>query len=118
MEQAASAGEGAPAGEVRAAVDRAAEAVVSWQKLDATDRPAAELRLFPLAQLLSHTYAAAVLSEQAARESAAGDDRRSVLTAVWVRRRLSGNRWDELGEEPVELTRFDDLMAATFTPPH
>ncbi len=116
MEQAASSGEGESAGLVRAAVARAGEAIDSWQKLDAADRPAAELRLFPLAQLLARTYAAAVMSEQAAREAAAGDDRRAVLAGLWVHRRLSANPWEELNEEPVELTRFDDLMSATSTP--
>lgn len=117
MEQAASSGEGESAEQIRSAVTRAGEAVAAWQKLDASDRAAAELRLFPLAQLLSRTYAAAVFSEQAAREAGEGDDRRSVMADLWARRRLlAADPWAELDEDPVELARFGDLMAATFTP--
>jgi acyl-CoA dehydrogenase len=118
MEQAASAGDGPTAHRVQGAVRRAGEAVVEWQKLDASDRRAAELRLFPLSQGLARTYAAAALWEQAAAEAGEGDDRRAVFADLWIQRRLGGEEpFGELDSEPVELTRFDDLMGATLICP-
>ena len=117
MEKAASAAAGHPGAESAAtAVGQAENAVDSWLKLNASDRAAAESRLFPLSQVLSRAYAAAVLWEQAAWEAnELGASTRLRVAEHWTRRRLlAAGPLDELADaDPLELSHFDELMAAT-----
>ncbi|MBW3537132.1 MAG: acyl-CoA dehydrogenase family protein [Actinobacteria bacterium] len=95
-------------------VAKADSAVTSWLKLNASDREAAEARLFPLSQLLSRAYAAAVLWEQATWEAdVLGTGRRMVVAEHWAQRRLNdGGLLGEIEDaETSEITRFDEIMA-------
>ena len=95
------------------AVSRAELAVDSWLKLNASDRPAAEAKLFPLSQVLSRAYAAAVLWEQAAWEAeTTGSERRLRVAELWARRRVTpGDLVDEiLDPTSAELDQFDAII--------
>lgn len=115
MHLAISSGEGEPGySAVSDGVAKADSAVTSWLKLNASDRAAAESRLFPLSQLLSRAYAAAVLWEQATWEAETlGDGRRMVVARHWAQRRLNdGGLLAEIEDaETPEITRFDEIMA-------
>ena len=114
MEKALASGGGEPGFEaVSGGVARAESAITSWMKLNASDRPAAEARLFALSQLLSLSYAGAVLWEQATWEAdALGDDRRMLVAAHWAKRRLDGAGHLAEIEDPdaTELVQFDRIM--------
>jgi hypothetical protein len=107
--------ERAPAGDATAVlvgerVEQLAAAIDRWKALD---RTTAELRLFPLAELMVDVYAAALLLEQAGYEQRElGSDRKALVARLYVRRHLA-----ELGplrgiDEPrsEELERFKDLV--------
>ncbi|HUR50192.1 MAG TPA: acyl-CoA dehydrogenase family protein [Acidimicrobiales bacterium] len=117
IEKAASSASGHPGAEPLSGVIAQTEAAVgAWIRLNSTDRPTAEARLFPLSQLLSRVYAAALLWEQAAWEAETlGETARLAVADLWTRRRILDR--GPLGEledtDPVELNRFDDLMDAT-----
>ncbi len=90
-------------------VDQLATAIDRWKALD---RTTAELRLFPLTELMVDVYAAALLLEQAGYEQRElGSDRKALVARLYVRRHLA-----DLGplrgiDEPrsEELERFKDL---------
>jgi hypothetical protein len=90
-------------------VEHVATAIDRWKALD---RTTAELRLFPLAELMVDAYAAALLLEQAGYEQRElGSDRKAVVARLYARRHLA-----DLGplrgiDEPrsEELERFKDL---------
>lgn len=117
IEKAASSASGHAGAESMSAVLAQTEAAVgTWIQLNASERPAAEVRLFPLSQLLSRAYAAALLWEQAAWEAdSLGATARLTVADSWTKRRLLDR--GPLGEleDPAspELTHFDDLMDAT-----
>lgn len=117
IEKAASSARGHPGAEpLFAAISQTEAAVESWLTLNASDRRAAEARLFPLSQLLARVYAAAVLWEQAAWEAESlGTTTCIHIAELWTRRRVvEAGPLGELGEyQAVELTHFDQLMDAT-----
>ena len=90
-------------------VDQVANAIARWKTLE---RTTAELRLFPLCELMVDVYSAALLLEQAGYEQRElGSDRKALLARLYVRRHLA-----DLGplrgiDDPSceELERFKDL---------
>ena len=96
---------------VRQGADNLARAIDSWRSLG---RDLGEARLFPLAQLMADTYAAALLVEQAAWERRAlGKDRKGVVARLYARRVL-GERGPLRGIDDAKdegLDRFADLVA-------
>ena len=117
IEKAASAAAGHSGSElISAAASQAEHAVDSWIQLNASDRGAAEARLFPLSVLLSRVYAAAVLWEQAAWEAEhLGSANRLLAARLWTKRRvLDGGPLAELTDpDPIELSDFDHLIHDT-----
>ena len=93
---------------VRDGVDRTAAAIEHWRGLD---RRVAEARLYPLSVAMADVYAGALLLEAAAWEtSTVGQDRKALVTRLFVRRRLAGaGLFSELDDQPDELDRFKEL---------
>jgi acyl-CoA dehydrogenase len=108
------AGEGVSAARVvRDRKEDLAEAIAAWKRLDAET---AEARLFPLAQFMAETFAAAILCERAEWELREfGDDRKSVVAALYTERYLTDrNRLRDIDSPSnLALERFDDLVAGT-----
>jgi alkylation response protein AidB-like acyl-CoA dehydrogenase len=106
------AGEGVAAAQVvRDRKDDVAEAIAAWKRLDGAT---AEARLFPLAQFMAETFAAAILCERAEWELREfGDDRKSVVAALYTERYLTDrNRLRDIDSPSnLALERFDDLVA-------
>jgi alkylation response protein AidB-like acyl-CoA dehydrogenase len=98
---------------VRQGADNLARALDGWRSLG---RDLAEARLFPLAQLMADTYAAALLVEQAAWERRAlGKDRKALVARLYARRAL-GARGPLRGIDDAKdegLDRFADLVSGT-----
>jgi len=106
------AGEGVAAARVvRDRKEDLAEAIAAWKRLDGET---AEARLFPLAQFMAETFAAAILCERAEWELREfGDDRKSVVAALYTERYLTDrNRLRDIDSPSnLALERFDDLVA-------
>ena len=104
----------APAGDATTAlvaerVEQLATAIDRWKALD---RTTAELRLFPLAELMVDVYAAALLLEQAGyEERELGSDRKMVVARLFAGRHLAERGPLRGIDEPrcEELERFKDL---------
>ena len=104
----------APAGDPTVAlvaerVEQLATAIERWKALD---RTTAELRLFPLAELMVDVYAGALLVEQAGYEQRElGSDRKSLVARLYARRHLADRGPLRGIDEPrsEELDRFKDL---------
>jgi alkylation response protein AidB-like acyl-CoA dehydrogenase len=87
-------------------------AITAWTKLDHTNRPVAEARLFPLAQFMGDVYAGALLTEQAAWEQETrGSDRKAMVARLYVQRHLAERGpLRGIGADTDEaLDRFDEL---------
>jgi acyl-CoA dehydrogenase len=106
------AGEGVAAAQVvRDRKEDLAEAIAAWKRLDGET---AEARLFPLAQFMAETFAAAILCERAEWELREfGDDRKSVVAALYTERYLTDrNRLRDIDSPSnLALERFDDLVS-------
>jgi len=106
------AGEGVAAAQVvRDRKEDLAEAIAAWKRLDGET---AEARLFSLAQFMAETFAAAILCERAEWELREfGDDRKSVVAALYTERYLTDrNRLRDIDSPSnLALERFDDLVA-------
>jgi hypothetical protein len=90
-------------------IEQLATAIERWKALD---RTTAELRLFPLAQLMVDVYAGALLLEQAGYEQRElGSDRKSLIARLYARRHLADRGPLRGIDEPrsEELDRFKDL---------
>jgi hypothetical protein len=90
-------------------VEQLATAIERWKALD---RTTAELRLFPLAELMVDVYAGALLVEQAGYEQRElGSDRKSLVARLYARRHLVDRGPLRGIDEPrsEELDRFKDL---------
>jgi hypothetical protein len=93
---------------VRSRVDEIEGAIEVWRALD---RRVGEARLWPLAQAMSATYAAAMLLESAGWESSVtGSDRKSLVARLFARAHLA-DRGPLTGlDEPAEdIDRFKEL---------
>ena len=114
MEKAVSASVDHPGADVaRAVVAQADTGLSAWLKLNASDRGTAEARLFPLSQLLSRAYAAAVLWEQAVWEAeATGSTRRMGVAELWTKRRIAdGGLLGEIEDDgAAEVGQFDEIV--------
>jgi acyl-CoA dehydrogenase len=106
------AGEVVPAARiVRDRKEDVAAAIAAWKQLSGET---AEARLFPLAQFMAETFTAAILCERAEWELREfGDDRKSVVAALYTARYLTdGNRLRDIDmPSSLALERFDDLVA-------
>lgn len=95
---------------VRQRRDDLEHALDRWSRLD---RATGESRLWQLSHVLADVQTGALLCEQAAYAAATEDAPRKALVAqLWARDHLERHDpLDALEEEPLELTRFDDLVA-------
>jgi hypothetical protein len=94
---------------VGTAVERLAEAVGAWQRLD---RTTAEARLFPLAQYMVDVYAGALLVEQAGWEKRElGSDRKSLVARLYCDAHLADRGPLRGIDAPAseDLERFKEL---------
>lgn len=94
---------------VSARIDRCQDAVEQWAGLA---DPVGEARLFELSQLLSDTYAAALLVEHAGwDEQAHGSDRGALVARLYARNHLAvPDPADRLTSPAEDLERFKDLV--------
>ena len=109
---AAPSGEAATVDAVARALEDLAEAIAFWKTLDGAT---AEARLWPLAQLMVDVYAAALLVEQAGKESPSGGSRKALLAQLYVRSHLAQDRLRGLTEPVLELERFKELVDGALT---
>ncbi len=108
----ANAGESVTAAQtVARRIDDLEAAITIWKGLD---RETAEARLFPLAQMMAETYAAALLCERAEWELREyGDDRKALVASLYVERYLGepdAMRGIGAASSPA-IERFDELLA-------
>jgi acyl-CoA dehydrogenase len=94
-------------------IDDVERAIEHWRRLD---RPTAEARLFPLAQLMVDVYAGALLLEQAGWEqSEVGSDRKQLVARLYAREHLADRGPLRGIDAPAEeLERFKDLLDGAF----
>jgi len=95
---------------VRRRRDDLEQAIDRWSALD---RDQQELRLWQLAHVMADVLTGALLTEQAGHADGTDDGARKALVAqLWSRNHLSANDpLYALGDDPIELTRFDELVA-------
>jgi alkylation response protein AidB-like acyl-CoA dehydrogenase len=105
--------DGATVAVVAARIDDLKRTIDHWRTLDG---PTAEARLYPLAQFMIDTYAAALLLEQAGFEqSELGSDRKQLVARLYVRAHLADlGPMRGLDAPPEELQRFKDLCDGAF----
>lgn len=98
---------------VAGGLDRARQAVTRWQAL----APAVgEARLYPLSQLLVDVYAGASLLDQVRHEhETTGSGRKALVAALYARSHLAPpDPLAGVGDDPVELERFKELLDGSF----
>ncbi len=98
---------------VAGGLDRARQAVTRWQGLAPT---VAEARLYPLSQLLVDVYAGATLLDQVRHEhESTGSGRKALVAALYTRWHLAPpDPLGGVGDGPVELERFKELLDGSF----
>ncbi len=110
-------GKAAP-GDLTAALvgERIGDVAAAIERWHALDRPTAEARLYPLAQLMADVYAGARLVEQAAWEQAElGSDRKQLVARLYARAHLTDAGPLRGIDAPAEdLERFKDLCDGAF----
>lgn len=109
----ASSGDPATVDLVRGRIDDLRKAITAWSSLAG---PAAEARLFPLAQLMADVYSAALLLEQAGWEERSGFGSHKALVArLYAEKHLADHGPLRGIDRPMEeLERFEDLVSGTF----
>jgi len=112
----APAGDEETAATVRASIEEVAEAIERWRHLD---RAVAEARLAPLCRAMADVYAAALLVEAAAWESAAGEGSRKALVArLFARAHLvRRSPLEAVDAPPEDLERFKELWDGALIAP-
>jgi alkylation response protein AidB-like acyl-CoA dehydrogenase len=95
---------------VRRRRDDLEQAIDRWSFLD---RDQQELRLWQLAHVMADVLTGALLTEQAGHADGTDDGARKALVAqLWTRNHLSADDpLDAIDDDPIELTRFDELVA-------
>ena len=103
-------------GLVRRRRDDLERAIDRWSALAGAT---GELRLWQLAHVMADVLTGALLTEQAAY--AAGNDegaRKALVAELWTRHHLNArDPLDALDDDPIELTRFDELVAGALVDP-